>query len=271
MAYFFKCLEAVVSYRPWILSSAVVLCLALSQAANAFSIPQPKGAAEASRSAHIQLKAGQGDADAQYLLGLMYLSGRYIEQNRQLGVKWMTAAASAGHVKAQQTMADLAFEGSLIERNLSTAEQWYSELSKQGNKWANFRLGFIYAAGGEGVERNCGKAVEQFNAVGDQASLGNVAWILATCPEAQYRNGDKALELSLALLEADKQDPTILDNLAAAYAEIGDFDAAISTQQKAIEALKLSADKSKSAEFKQRLKSYQNYEPYREILPLFSN
>lgn len=259
------------SNRPWILNTVVVFCLAFSQAASAFSIPQPKGAEEASRSAHIQLKAAQGDADAQYLLGLMYLSGRYIEQNRELGAKWVTAAASAGHVKAQQTMADLSFEGSLIERNLSTAEQWYSELSKQGHKWANFRLGFIYAAGGEGVERNCGKAVEQFNAVGDEVSLGNVAWILATCPEAQYRNGDKALELSLTLLESDKQDPTNLDNLAAAYAEIGNFDAAISTQLKAIKALKLSADKSKSAEFKQRLKTYQNSEPYREILPLAPN
>ncbi|MGM8891974.1 hypothetical protein ACS8FA_14165, partial [Psychrobacter sp. 1Y1] len=86
-----------------------------------------------------------------------------------------------------------------------------------------------------------------------------------------YRNGDKALELSLALLESNEQDPTNLDNLAAAYAEIGDFDAAISTQQKAIKALDLSSDQSKTAEFKQRLKIYQNYEPYREVLPLIGN
>ncbi|WP_371988175.1 tetratricopeptide repeat protein [Shewanella sp. 10N.261.52.F9] len=258
------------SHRPWIFNAVMVFCLALSNSANAFSLPQPKGAEEASRSAHIQLKATQGDADAQYLLGLMYLSGRYIAQDRALGAKWVTAAATSGHVKAQQTMADLSFEGSLIARDLSTAEQWYSELSKQGHKWANFRLGFIYAAGGEGVKRNCGKAVEQFNAVGDEVSLGNIAWILATCPEAQYRNGDKALELSLALLEANKQDPTNLDNLAAAYAEIGDFDAAISTQQKAIKALNLSADHSKTAEFKLRLKNYQNDKPYREVLPLIA-
>ncbi|MGS0681577.1 tetratricopeptide repeat protein [Shewanella sp. 125m-7] len=259
------------NYRPWMLNTVVVFCLAVSAGANAFSIPQPKSAEVASRLAHIQLKATQGDADAQYLLGLMYLSGRYVAQDQNLGIKWATAAATLGHVKAQQTIADLAFEGSLIKRDLSTAEQWYSKLSKQGNKWANFRLGFIYAAGGEGVERNCGKAVEQFNTVGDQISLGNVAWILATCPEAEYRNGNKALELSLALLESDEQDPTNLDNLAAAYAEIGDFDAAIDTQRKAIEALNLGSDKSKTAEFKQRLKSYQNYEPYREALPLIGN
>ncbi|MGS0692845.1 tetratricopeptide repeat protein [Shewanella sp. 0m-4] len=259
------------NYRPWILNTVVVFCLALSNGASAFSIVQPKGSEEASRLAHIQLKATQGDADAQYLLGLMYLSGRYVAADQALGIKWVTDAATLGHVKAQQTMADLAFEGSLIKRDLSTAEQWYSELSKKGNKWANFRLGFIYAAGGQGVERNCGKAVEQFNAVGDMASLGNVAWILATCPESQYRNGDKALELSLALLESNEQDPTNLDNLAAAYAEIGDFDAAISTQQKAIKALDLSSDQSKTAEFKQRLKIYQNYEPYREVLPLIGN
>ncbi|ABZ78143.1 Sel1 domain protein repeat-containing protein [Shewanella halifaxensis HAW-EB4] len=257
--------------RPWILNTVVVFFLALSNGASAFSIPQPQGAEEASRLAHIQLKATQGDEDAQYLLGLMYLSGRFVAQDRDLGMQWLTDAAELGHVKAQQTIADLAFEGSLIKRDISTAELWYSKLSQQGNKWANFRLGFIYAAGGQGVERNCGKAVDQFNAVGDMASLGNVAWILATCPEAQYRNGNKALELSLALLESNEQDPTNLDNLAAAYAEIGDFNAAISTQQKAIKALDLSADQSKTAEFKQRLKTYQNYEPYREVLPLIGN
>ncbi|MCL1057330.1 hypothetical protein CXF83_19940 [Shewanella sp. Choline-02u-19] len=258
-------------FRPWILNTVVVFLIAASPAAQAFSIPQPVGTAEASRVAHIHLKAAHGDSDAQYLLGLMYLSGRFVEQNQTVGMEWVTRAAKQGHAKAQQTVADLAFEGSIVTRDLPTAKQWYTALSKQGNKRADFRLGFIYAAGGEGVERNCGKAVEQFKLVGDEISLSNVAWILATCPEAKYRDGDQALALSLNLLKANKKDPTTLDNLAAAYAEVGDFDAAISTQQKAIEALALTSDQSKTGAFIQRLETYQNFEPFREVVPLIGN
>ncbi|WOT04635.1 tetratricopeptide repeat protein [Shewanella youngdeokensis] len=255
------------TFRPWILNAAVLL-VTLSSTAHAFSIPQPASAIEASRVAHVHLKATQEDADAQYLLGLMYLSGRFVKQDYAVGIDWTTSAAQQGHAKAQQTVADLTFEGTLVKRNLLTATQWYTALSQQGSKWADFRLGFIYAAGGEGIERNCGKAVEQFKRVGDDVSLGNVAWILATCPEAQYRDGEQALALSLSLLESNQNDPSSLDNLAAAYAELGDFNAAILTQQKAIAALALSTDKSKSTEFEQRLSTYQNLKPYREIIPL---
>ncbi|NRB24486.1 MAG: SEL1-like repeat protein [Shewanella sp.] len=252
------------------LSLTLIFTLVTSTAANAFSIPQPKTAVAASKVAHIQLKATQGKQEAQFLLGLMYLSGRFVSQDHLQGVKWISAAAEQGHAKAQQTLADLSFEGNIIERDLITAERWYLSLSEQGNKWAQFRLGFIYAAGGEGVERNCGKAVDRFNSVGDEVSLGNVAWILATCPEAKYRNGDKALELARSLVASDRQDPTNLDNLAAAYAETGDYNSAVETQQKAIDALKSSKMVNRSDEFEQRLQSYQQNKPFREIVPLMN-
>ena len=244
------------------------LALGISSSAFAFSIPQPAAEVAASKLAQIQIRAQQGDSDAQYLLGLMYLSGRFVAMDATVGVQWMLAAAEQGHAKAQQTVADLSFEGQLIKRDLSRAEHWYLVQSEQGNRWAHFRLGFIYAAGGDGVSRHCGKAVDQFSAVGDQVSLGNVAWILATCPEAEYRNGNKAVALSLKLLEGDENSPTNLDNLAAAYAESGDFSAAIVTQQKAIEALARSAETAKVDEFQQRLQFYQQRRAYREVLPL---
>ena len=95
-----------------------------------------------------------------------------------------------------------------------------------------------------------------------------MAWILATCPEAEYRDGNKALQLSLQLLKVNENDPTNLDNLAAAYAEVGDFGAAVSTQQKAIAALKMTAEATKTDEFKQRLHSYEQKRAYRETLRL---
>jgi uncharacterized protein len=252
----------------WVVGVGLGLTLGASSMVQAFSLPQPEKERSASKLAQIQVRANQGEADAQYLLGLMYLSGRYLVADVELGLDWLSAAAAQEHPKAQQTVADLSFEGKLVKRNLAIAEQWYGQLSAQGNRWAQFRLGFIYSAGGDGVERNCGKAVTHFSAVGDAVSLGNVAWILATCPEAEYRDGHKAVQLALNLLQVDANDPTNLDNLAAAYAELGDFGAAVDAQLKAIAALKQTDGLDMIAEFERRLQNYRHQLPYREVLPL---
>jgi len=251
---------------------ATAVCLVAfsvsSLPSNAFYVPPTVESQAASKLVHIQIKAKQGDADAQFLLGLMYLSGRFVSQDTSVGLTWVTQAAAQNHIKAQQTVADLAFEGKLFPRDLALAEKWYLVMAEQGDKWANFRLGFIYSAGGDGVVRNCGKAMGQFNTAGDTVSLGNVAWILATCPEAEYRDGSRAISMSLKLLEQNQNDPTVLDNLAAGYAEIGDFTSAVDAQKKAIEALKQNPELAHSDEFKLRLMQYQNNQAYREIIPL---
>lgn len=246
----------------------IVVLSGLSSPVKAFVIPPSIESQAATKLVHIQIKAKQGNADAQFLLGLMNLSGRFVTQDTKQGLSWVNLAAQQQHIKAQQTLADLAFDSKLIPRDLAQAEKWYLQMVAQGDKWAHFRLGFIYSAGGDGVVRNCGKAMEQFSVAGDAVSLGNIAWILATCPEAQYRDGSRAVSMSLKLLEHNQNDPTVLDNLAAAYAELGDFSAAIDTQKKAIDALKDNPEIVRSDEFILRLKQYQNNQAYREIIPL---
>ncbi|WP_394130626.1 sel1 repeat family protein [Shewanella maritima] len=248
----------------------LVSVFTISAQVQSFSIPQTEQTAIASKVLGIQYRAAQGDKDAQYLFGLMNLAGRYVDKDIETGRLWLEKAANLQHAKAQQALADLTYEGKLFDQDLAVAEHWYQLLAETGNKWANFRLGFIYSAGGNGVERNCGKAMEQFTAVGDDISLGNVAWILATCPEAEYRDGSKALDLSLRLLESNQNDPTMLDNLAAAYAEIGDFSLAVDTQLKAIDALEQSQDIANLDEFQLRLEQYRNQQAYREIIPLLN-
>ncbi|GIU45195.1 tetratricopeptide repeat protein [Shewanella algidipiscicola] len=252
----------------WMIAASLLLGSAMSHGAFAFSIPATAQAQAASKLAHIQLKAAQGQAEAQYLLGLMYVSGRFVAQDTLLGPQWLIRAAEQGHLKAVQTIADLSFDGKLIDKDLAQAERWYQQLAAQGDTRATFRLGFIYASGGHGVVRNCGKAVDYFLAVGDNVALGNASWILATCPESEYRNGDKAMAIAKGLVAANNQDPTHLDNLAAAYAEIGDFNAAVNIQQQAIHALKQMADQHRFDEFQLRLQHYQQQKPYRETLPL---
>ncbi|MCU0876696.1 MAG: tetratricopeptide repeat protein [Pirellulaceae bacterium] len=63
----------------------------------------------------------------------------------------------------------------------------------------------------------------------------NVAWLMATCPEERFRNGELALEAARKAIEIDgKRDWTYLDALAAAEASCGDYAAALATVAEAI-------------------------------------
>ena len=91
------------------------------------------------------------------------------------------------------------------------------------------------------------------------------AWLWATCPDAQYRNGRKAVEAATkACEETDWDESGIIDTLAAAYAEVGEFAPAIKWQTRAIE---LEIDAKEKQEFVARLKLYHDQRPYRDAQP----
>jgi tetratricopeptide (TPR) repeat protein len=68
------------------------------------------------------------------------------------------------------------------------------------------------------------------------ALLNNLAWIRATCPKASLRNGAKAVELAeQAERLSGGRNSSILETLAAAYAEAGRFPAAVTSARQALE------------------------------------
>ena len=91
------------------------------------------------------------------------------------------------------------------------------------------------------------------------------AWLWATCPDAKYRDGKKAVESATKACElSDWKKAYHIGTLAAAYAEAGDFDAAVKWQTKANGLYTKTEDKTKGQE---RLKLYQQKKLYRETKP----
>ena len=72
----------------------------------------------------------------------------------------------------------------------------------------------------------------------DTAAFANdLAWALATSPDAQWRDGARAVELANAAVAASPNNIGFLDTLAAAQAEAGDLEAALRTARRVIELL----------------------------------
>lgn len=65
--------------------------------------------------------------------------------------------------------------------------------------------------------------------------LNGLAWVLATCPDASLRDGKKAVEHARESCDrSDWKDWRYIDTLAAAHAEVGEFDRAIEYAKQAI-------------------------------------
>lgn len=193
------------------------------------------GSASRSRIQMINSLAQSGHADAQYTLGHVYLSGKGLEKDIIKGVYWLEKAAEQGHAASQN------------------------------------RLGLVYTGHDDSVI-DCRLATRWFIRVGRDSKLyrqaqGNLAWILATCPNPVYRDGQRAIEIIRGLLEIDNQDnPLLLDTLAAAYAETGQFQRAIDTQSRALQSLDPHTARPQQQErFAARLHTYRQHRPWRLV------
>jgi tetratricopeptide (TPR) repeat protein len=99
--------------------------------------------------------------------------------------------------------------------------------------------------------------------------LNNLAWLLATSPQVQQEEAKEAIGLAerAAQLTDNREDPHVLDTLAAAYAAAGQFDKAVILARRAIAAASSAAATSVAAPIRERLELYKQNRPYREPGP----
>ena len=88
-----------------------------------------------------------------------------------------------------------------------------------------------------------------------------LAWILSTSHDPDARDGELALDLAEQLNQFQQDEPRLLSLLAATYAELGRFDEALVTVDKAI-ALTTGDDQVRSQLVKCRT-LYQHQKPLR--------
>ena len=96
------------------------------------------------------------------------------------------------------------------------------------------------------------------------STMRQLSWLLATSPDAEVRSGGRAVELATTASELTKrQDPALLEALAAACAETGDFEQAIRWAQQALELLTDTSDTELTHRITSALEDYKTNEPFR--------
>ncbi len=98
----------------------------------------------------------------------------------------------------------------------------------------------------------------------DSAEVQNdLAWVMATCPQASLRNGKAAVELARRANQLTGDgNPAMLGTLATAYAEAGQFPEALETAQRALQLAERQSNTALADALRSQIKLYQSGLPF---------
>jgi hypothetical protein len=113
--------------------------------------------------------AAQGDAMAQYNLGLLYANGQGMPRDYATARQWWEQAAAQGNAMAQSNLGVLYENGQGVPQDYATARQWYEKSAAQGYAQAQTNLGVLYAKG-HGVPQDYALAAQWYE---KSAAQGN--------------------------------------------------------------------------------------------------
>ena len=129
-------------------------------------------------------------------------------------------------------------------------------------------LGTLHLRAGRRVEAAAAFRRGLAAAPDDPRLAARLAWLLATAPEDNLRDGAEAVRLAERASQATGgRMPEALDVLAAAYAEAGRFAAAAATARRSRDLARATSSDDLAKEIGRRLARYEEGEPYREGEP----
>ncbi|MCD7734232.1 MAG: hypothetical protein LUH48_03705, partial [Clostridiales bacterium] len=140
--------------------------------------------------------AEQGNAKAQFYLGVCYDFGRGVKEDKAKAAEWYEKAALQGHANAQFNLGICYKNGEGVTEDKAKAVQWFEKAARQGNAKAQCNLGNCYDFG-KGVEKDKAKAVYWYEKAADQG-YARAQYCLGACyedGEGVLQNIEKAIEL----------------------------------------------------------------------------
>jgi TPR repeat protein len=127
--------------------------------------PRPRKGSEEAKRYH--LAAEEGDATAQFKLGLLYSDGNGVSRSYSEAYRWYRKAANQGHADAQQHVGFSYYIGEGVKKNFTQAVLWFRKAAEQGMEDAQYYLGLSYYLG-DGVKKDDIEAVLWFRRAAQQ-------------------------------------------------------------------------------------------------------
>lgn len=123
---------------------------------------------EFSRAMKIALSlAQQGIANAEYLVGAMYLEGEGVENDFGKAFTWFSKAAEHGDADGQVALARMYRNGLGTQRDFPQALRWFGEAANSGSSEGAFEMANMFFSG-EGTPQNYSEAVRWFKVSADR-------------------------------------------------------------------------------------------------------
>jgi hypothetical protein len=111
--------------------------------------------------------AEQGNAEAQFNLGLSYAKGLGAQQNFAEAAVWYNKAANQGFAEAQEHLGSLYYRGRGVPQDYAQAVLWFRRAADQGDARAQSMLGELYYYG-RGVSQDYAQVAEWTRKAADQ-------------------------------------------------------------------------------------------------------
>ncbi len=149
-----------------------------------------------------EFRATQGDADAQFELGMRYHNGEGASKDYEKAMQWFRKAAEQDHVTAQFFLGSMSDKGKGTPRNYAQAVCWYRKAAEQGDVAAQHHLGLMYAYG-RGVPKDVIEGYKLISMVAMQKGKGRLHAGAGAANQTLYE-----LETSMSpkqITEAQKQ------------------------------------------------------------------
>jgi protein O-mannosyl-transferase len=192
---------------------------------------------------HVAVAQGQAQQAAEHFATAIRLDPKYVEAHLQLGL-------------LRQRLGQFDHARRSIERALAL---------RPADAAIHAHLGALFVQSGHPKEaiQAYRKAIE----VNPQMfeAPNNLAWLLATYPDAEIRNDAEAVQLAERAVELGRrQHAFLLGTLAAAYAEAGRFADAIKAAEEAIQLAEKNGQENLAAINRELLVHYREGRPWRE-------
>nr|ADI22165.1 FOG: TPR repeat, SEL1 subfamily [uncultured gamma proteobacterium HF0200_24F15] len=115
--------------------------------------------------------AAEGDANAQYALGVAYFKGEGVSRDITESMKWFEQAAESGNVQAMFNLGAAHWEGNGTRQSYAEAVEWWEKSAAAGQSAAQYNLGLAYYLG-KGTEQDLNQALKWIRQAAESSHNG---------------------------------------------------------------------------------------------------